>query len=573
MINRSTPGVYVEWVYRPPPIGLARTDIAGFVGIAERGPLHTPLVVNNWSDFRQLFGRHIPAGYLAYAVEAFFLNGGRRCWVVRVADPDWARAAELDLTLADGRALRLTASSPGAWGNRLSATAVPMGGGCFNLLLRLDDQPPEIWRDLDLTLAPEDERHPARLLNGLPAGRPGSALVTARATTTDPCNDVGELPVDCGTMTNWLRGGEDGLWTLRPEHLSGRGAPPERVWGLAMLDAVPEVAIVAMPDLIPAPYMPVRVRQPRPRCEVIPPPPPAPPPAGPGHQPPSRCENVARPPIALLTDTPDHPPVFDDLQVRELQRALVAHCEQQRDRIAVLDARPDDRNPQAVVAWRNEFDSSYAALYFPWLRAPDPLRLEGELRTVPSCGHIAGLYARVEISSGPHEPPANEMLENARDLTVAVEDVIHGFLNDNHVNLIRSYPGRGIRPMGGRTLSSDPQWRYVNVRRLLLALERTLRADTQWLVFEPNNQRLQAEVARVLRGLLDDMWLRGMLDGGSADQAYQVVCDETSNPPAQTEAGQLLAEITIRPPYPAEFVVVRVGRTDQGIQFLESREV
>jgi phage tail sheath protein FI len=264
--------------------------------------------------------------------------------------------------------------------------------------------------------------------------------------------------------------------------------------------------------------------------------------------------------------------VFSDIEIRELQRELVGHCARLRDRIAILDPRVQDTHLQEVANWRRQFDSSYAALYFPWLRVPDPLHLSGLLRTVPPCGHIAGLYARVENNSGVHQPPANEQLENVRDLTVAVKDEGHGFLNERAINAIRAYPGRGLRPMGARTLSSNTQLRYVNVRRILLALERTLRMKTQWLVFEPNNTALQAEVARVLRGMLDDLWLRGMLDGATADGAYQVICDETSNPPAETEAGRLLAEIIIRPPYPAEFVVVRVGRTDQGIQFLEGSE-
>jgi hypothetical protein len=547
MVARSTPGVYFEWQDRKAPPTLARTDVAGFVGIAERGPLHTPVAVENWSDFRQQFGGHIQAGYLAYAVEGFFLNGGRRCYIVRVADPAWARNAELDLVGPDGTVLRLTASSPGVWGQRLSATVLPLVDGHFNLTLRWDDQSPEIWRDL--TLSPNDERSAVDLLNGQRVGQVGSSLVRARAVTPDPCEDFPQLPVNAGMGSAFFAGGEDGLWTLSPAHLSGRGAPGEAVWGLAALEAVQEVAIVAIPDLMPPPKVTVRHIRPRPDCDDLSEPAPEPP-----------------------QFDPDHPPVFEEAEVRQLQRDLIGHCERLKDRIAIIDARQEDRSPQAVVAWRQEFDSSFAALYYPWLRIPDPLRLEGLLRTIPPSGYVAGLYARVENLSGPHQPPANERLENVRDLTVSVEDVLHGYLNDHRVNLIRAYPARGLRPMGARTLGSEPQLRYVNVRRLLLALERTLQMNTQWLVFESNNPQLQAEVARVLRGLMDGLWLRGMLDGGTPDEAYTVVCDATTNPPAETEAGRLLAVLTLRPPYPAEFVVVRVGRTDQGIQFLAGSE-
>jgi uncharacterized protein len=557
MVARSTPGVYFEWHERRPPPARTRTDVAGFVGIAERGPLHTPVMVENWTDFRQRFGEHIPAGYLAYAVEGFFLNGGRRCYVVRVADPDAARHAVLDLVAPDGTVVRLTASSEGAWGKRLLATAMPLAPGRFNLTLRLDDQAPEIWRDLTLGPNSDDNRDIVPMLNGEKQDQAPSALARAAMHRREPCEKAPELETGVMGSANF-DGGEDGLWTLRPVHLSGRGAPAGRIWGLGALTGVPEVAIVAMPDLMPPPdSVIIHHDVPRPLCDY--------PDTLPG---PHAQAALDRP-----RNAPEYAPSFDDAEVLELQRALVAHCHLAHDRVAVLDARRHDRTPQDVAAWRANFDSSYAALYFPWLRVPDPLRVEGLLRTIPPSGYVAGVYARVEARSGAHQPPANERLENVRDLTVVLEDVLHGYLNDNRVNTIRVYPGRGLRVMGARTLSSEPQLRYVNVRRLLLALQRTLRINTQWLVFEPNNPQLQADVARVLRGLLDNLWLRGMLDGATPDEAYTVVCDETINMEHETEAGRLLALISIRAPYPAEFVVVRVGRTDQGIDFLERSEV
>lgn len=557
MVARSTPGVYFEWHERRAPPDLARTDVAGFVGIAERGPLHTPVMVENWTDFRHRFGEHIPAGYLAYAVEGFFLNGGRRCYVVRVADPDWARGAVLDLVAPDGAVVRLTASSEGAWGNRILAIVMPLAPDRFNLTLRLDDQAPENWRDVTLQLDSDEGRYLVPMLNGEETDQTPSALVRAAMHRREPCEKAPKLKT--GVMgSNRFEGGEDGLWTLRPAHLSGRGAPAGASWGLATLSGVPDVAIVAMPDLMPPPEaVTVHHDVPRPLCD--------------------EPDTLPGPHAQAAPDrprgAPEYAPSFDEAQVLELQRALVAHCDVARDRIAVVDARRQDRTPQDVADWRNHFDSSYAALYFPWLRVPDPLRLEGLLRTIPPSGYVAGLYARVETLSGPHQPPANERLENVRDLTVVLEDVLHGYLNDHRVNAIRVYPGRGLRVMGARTLSSEPQLRYVNVRRLLLALQRTLRMHTQWLAFEPNNPQLQAEVARVLRGLLDDLWLRGMLDGATPDEAYTVVCDETINTEPETEAGRLLAVISIRPPYPAEFVVIRVGHTDQGIDFLGRSEV
>jgi uncharacterized protein len=569
MITHSTPGVYFEWQEPQTPPELARADIAGFIGIAERGKLHTPTLIENWSDFRQHFGGHIAAGYLAYAVESFFLNGGRRCYVVRVADPDWAESAELELEDGHGNVVRLTASSPGVWARRMSATVLPLVEDRFNLFLGLDEETVEIWRDL--TLVPGEERWAVDLLVGKgrvrlgdphtprnPTG-PRSALVDAQAVTGGPPDKGQRLRINAGRVSGYFEGGTDGLWTLRPAHLSGRGAPPDTAWGLATLESVPEIAIVAMPDLMPAPFTPVRRRLPQPVCD---------PPMGD-----QDFGGMLHPePQLRATPAPDHPPIFDEDEVLELQRELVAHCDRLKDRIAVLDARRADHTAQDVVEWRRNFDSSYAALYYPWLRVPDPLHPNGSLRTIPPSGHIAGLYAAVEQASGAHQPPANERIENAQDVTVAVEDVIHGYLNDQRVNVIRAYPGRGLRPMGARTLSSDPQWRYVNVRRLLLVLERTLRSQTQWLAFESNHTQLRANAARVLRGILDRMWQRGMLDGPTRETAYQVICDETSNPAYETEAGRLIAVIALRPPHPAEFVIVRVGRTDQGLQLIGESE-
>jgi len=236
--------------------------------------------------------------------------------------------------------------------------------------------------------------------------------------------------------------------------------------------------------------------------------------------------------------------------------------------VAILDARLEDRIPQAVVTWRREFDSSYAALYHPWLRVADPFGRPGALRAVPPSGHVAGIYARVEALTGAHKPPANELVELARDVSVAVDDPQHGYLNDNRVNVIRAIPGRGLRVAGARTLSSDTEWRYVNVRRLLIMLERAIDAQTQWLVFEPNDPALWRAVERVVRSFLDRIWQAGMLEGATAAEAYYATCDATTNPSAEIEDGRMITLIGVQPPWPAEFVVVRIGKTESGIEIL-----
>lgn len=584
-----TPGVYFESLDAPRGLQPAATHIACFVGIARRGPLHTPLRIESWDQFTSLFGRHTAQGYLAYAVEGFFTNGGQVCYVVRVADPETAASAYLDLLDPQGwPLLRLTASSPGIWAHRLRITLVFTRGDRFNLTLELPDSTQEkptasrleVWQDLSFDEM--DERYALRVLNGVPEGQvnlqPGpseSSLPVDRKSNVGERSSVGSflvvasLPsrnatsiksgvlIESRQVSGYLSGGADGLQTLSPAHLSGRGAPPSRVWGLAALESMPQVAIVGIPDLYTASFQPPHRRiPPQPRCDVI-----------------DEDESVRslRQRRAREPESEEHPPAFSDEELLDLQFALVAHCERRQDRFALLTPAPQDSDPMILQSWRRNFTSSYAALYFPWLQVSDPLQTDGSLRQVPPIGHVAGAFARAELRTGVHKPPANEVLKGVRDVTVPVDDAAHGFLNDNHVNVIRPYPGRGILVYGARTLSREILVRYVNVRRLVIMIRRTLEHQTNWLVFEPNNLDLWRELDRVLRTFLERLWQRGMLEGRTADQAYFVVCNQITNPPEEIEGGRLIAQIGIQPPWPAEFVVVRIGKTESGVEILEEK--
>jgi hypothetical protein len=576
MFGYSTPGAYFEWQdtaereLRP-----ERVDIAGFVGLAERGPLHRPERIASWNQFTSVFGRHTPQGYLAYAVEGFFANGGNVCYVVRVADPTRARCAALDILFDDfgGTLLRLIATSPGVWAHRMTVTALLLGRR-LALILRLPDGTQEAWPDLSLDAEEPgarggrlilEERYVERMLqppdealrSPTEAPRPartGSLLVRAQLLgigASDP--RIPTLTASAVPTTASPGGGDDGLLTLSPEHLSGVGAPAGQRWGLVALERIAEVSIVAMPDLMSRPLRPLPDPELRlPPCDVVD----------------AQPVLIAPPHSDPRDEGREHPPGFSADQERTLQRELVAHCERLKNRVAVLDAPPALRNPQQTLGWRREFDSTYAAGYYPWLRVAlqEPGARPGELLAVPPSGHIAGIYARVETQTGPHKPPANELIELARDLTVAVDERRHGYLNDKGVNVIRAVPGRGVRVLGERLLSSDPLWRYVNVRRLMLMIERAIDAQTQWLVFEPSNPALWRAVERVVRSFLDRLWQQGMLEGATAAAAYSVTCDATTNPPAESEAGRMITLIGVQPPWPAEFVVTRIGKTASGIE-------
>jgi Bacteriophage tail sheath protein len=558
-----TPGVHFEWLdARPPGIRPLRTDVAGFVGIAVRGPLHQPIRVESWVQFTSAFGGHTPQGYLAYAVDGFFANGGRVCWVVRAADPSTAATATLDLEdLAGNATVRLTASSEGTWAGDLRVTVLRTGASVFSLRLELPDGTREQWRDLHLVgLAEDDPRFVETVLND---PRRGSRLVQAKK-----LGGTGRLPAtaaDVRDLVATMGGGADGLARLEPKHLIGDEAAGG-LWGLATLEAVDEVSVVAVPDFMPKEVVPPpEHRPPAPRCDEL------------REEPCADAPAPATTPTEAAPDALEFPPAFVDdpatgaHQLADLQQALIGHCERLKDRVAILDPRIGDRTPDQVLAWRDTgVDSSYAAVYFPWILVPDPRRSQGLVRAVPPSGHIAGVYARGDLSVGVHRPPANLALEHVTDVRDAVDDEAHGRLNDNGINAIRPFPGRGIRVMGARTLYRQPEWRrYVNVRRLVTMIEEALDEQTQWVVFEPDNPDLWRELDRAVRGLLDGLWRRGMLDGATAGDAYTVRCDASTNPPEQTALGQVTCLVGLQPPWPAEFVVLRVGRTETGTDVVE----
>ncbi len=655
MLGLSTPGVYYERADAGADVSPLRTDIAGFVGIARRGPLHRAVAVETWRQFFACFGDFTGAGYLAYAVRGFFENGGRRCWIVRVASP---AAATAQIVVADGAgpAWQIRASSPGVWGDALDVallathraqTAGRLTASLFEYVevgsvtgftrlthVRISQKPatasfhvvshvdaehkrlyfvnpkPELSLPYDapltgfdanarlliesieytllvrqagrliasydgLTVIPGHPRYGPEVLADRTAARGGKGRLLAAAEAAEPVEieerrgDAAILallplvPIDTATA---LTGGSDGLAALSVDDFVGRPDDPlasdeQRASarrGLRALEQVAEVAIVAVPDINIKPIAPPS-KAPLPPCEpdpCLPPPPPGP----------------AAPRLPTIGDLP---PLFTEQQIFTVQSALIEQCERLRDRIGLIDppysvARDDRLGIGAVRAWRKRFDSKYAAFYFPWLKVEDPLRLAGAVtRDVPPSGHVAGFYALTDMEVGCHKAPANGPLAWTQDVTVAVADAAHGVLNDEGVNAIRAFRGRGLRVFGARTVSGDADWRYVNVRRLLMMIEKAIDLSSQWAVFEPNNVLTRAKLHLSLTSFLLTLWQRGALMGASAREAFYVRCNEDNNPASTRDNGWLLAEVGVAPSKPFEFVVLRVGRTGNEFEISE----
>lgn len=246
--------------------------------------------------------------------------------------------------------------------------------------------------------------------------------------------------------------------------------------------------------------------------------------------------------------------------VAGLPGAVITHCENLRDRFAVLDAAQG--STVGALNPRSANESKYAAFYYPWLKVIDPEA--GVERLVPPGGHVTGIYARSDTERGVHKAPANEKVNGAVDLEFQVTKGEQDVLNPLGVNVIRAFPGRGIRVWGARTLSSDALWKYVNVRRLFLYLEESIQDGTQWVVFEPNDIPLWARVRQSISQFLVGVWRSGALAGATPEEAFFVKCDRSTMTQDDIDNGRLICVIGVAPVKPAEFVIFRIAQWTAG---------
>jgi hypothetical protein len=506
-----TPGVYVEEVpSASKPIEGVGTSIAAFVGLAPGGPVNVPMRISNWTQFARIYGDpnepdngpFMPGAYLAHAVYGFFQNGGGLCWVVRVGGGDGAAPAKM-------------AALPSASDDSAEAfRAIARGGVDGDVTVELQEEKPAVddsdaTYKLIVTAGDQREEHDGLTLNK----KVKSYVVTKvnAASKLIKLEDTGSsLPEGMTTPRTGkyqlsvpaIAAGE-----VKPSEFEGDVAKREGMGGLAAVD---EITMVCIPDLM------------------------------------TLAQNGS------------------DVHLRDLQGKIIAHCENMGDRMAILDA-PPSLLPQDILEWRMNtagYDSKFATLYYPWLEVMDPLTNQPLM--IPPSGHVAGVWCRTDSTRGVHKAPANEVVLGANGLGFQITQEEQGGLNKVGINCIRSFPGRGIRIWGARTLSSDPEWRYLNVRRLFNYIAESIMEGTQWSVFEPNDHRLWMQLRIAATNFLTRTWREGALFGASPDQAFYVKCDSETNPPDVIEAGQVIVEIGIAPVKPAEFVIFRISQFTAG---------
>jgi phage tail sheath protein FI len=386
--------VYVEEVEGgSKPIEAGSTNIAGFLGIAEKGPVNEAVLVTNWTQYTKIFGGLHTGGWLAHGVYQFFQNGGTKCFINNLAQ------------------------------------------------------------------APEKEE----IAEGAETG-PENALESRKI----------ENP---GDIAKLIIGTDEGV---------GKKS------GLCLFDTIPEIALIAAPG---------------------------------------------------VTD-----PAAQD--------AILTHCEKNRFRFAVLDS-PEELE-KGIDTMPIPRDSIMGAYYFPWISMYDAA-MDANLYAPPS-GGMCGIYSRVDSLRGVHKAPANEIFRTALGLKYNLTDAEQELLNPKGINCIREFPGRGIRVWGSRTISSNPEWRYINVRRLFCMVEQAIQNGTNWVVFEPNTRDLWKKITRNLTSFLLNIWKSGALFGDTPEEAFYVRCDDELNPPESIDAGYVVVELGLAPAKPAEFVVFRVSQ-------------
>ncbi len=553
------------------PMEGVSTSTAGFIGLAERGPVEgLPQLVTNFSDFKRKYGSYLSENeygeyrFLAYAVEHFFINGGSRCFIARVAPGD-AKCAAGYAPDSETPVLRLTAKNPGKWGDGIRVVVTPAskaktqvlqetegvsgkqyrvknaGGFQVGDVVAFSDKNTVVYnrirKNQDNVLEFEEEFEGSLVDTNL---LPVKTLTTCEFHLEVKFDDQVELYENVSfniEAANYIAKKTAKSELIRAEYVGkateGIVPPFEEICGvggesflaISLLNGSDgSISGISAADIIGQ-------------------------------------DNGAgkRTGIQAFLDN-DMVSIMAVPGITDpnVQLMLVAHCEGLGSRFAVLDVPKDAKKMDDIIAHRDIFDSAYAALYHPWLEVFDPL--DKKNIAIPPSGSVIGIYARSDNTRGVHKAPANETVRACVGLDCQFNKGEQDILNPKGVNLIRSFPGMGIRVWGARTATSNPSWKYVNVRRLFIFIEESIRANTNWAVFEPNDETLWVRVKRTIDVFLNGLWRNGYLAGSASSEAFFVNIGRDTMSQDDIDNGRLVCVIGVAPVKPAEFVIFRISQ-------------
>lgn len=616
------PGVYVEETsYRAKSIEGVSTSTAGFVGAARYGPVGgLPELVTSFNEFERVFGgldrlEFVGAAgrahnYLAHAVRNFFDNGGKRVYVSRVFGAEGVANEGRASTSFNGITVR--ARFPGVAGNQLRVSfTFRLGGNVLSEHRQRISDAETVTYNVLRGVSPDDVvwlADPESTPGSTPAEPASGTLMRAErlfdiATGANTWRLVpaAGAAVDLGTLApgvdrvyplsvvvevtftdrlgNILRRDTFENLGFSPEARNSLGtvfaaAIPSRstelrtpiildFGALASGPAIAGALLSALPgDPVGSNVYSARnrgfERTLREGSDGVRP-------GADEYEGEVLNDGLLKTGLVALEDIPDisivaapgYSAADNAADAQSVSNALISHCERMQYRIAVLDS-VEGFSLGEVRAQRAQLDSKHAALYYPWVRVMDPVT--DQQIVLPPSGFVAGIYARNDVENGVHKAPANEVVRGALGFEVTLNKAQQDVLNPEGINCFRFFEGRGNRLWGARTISSDPEWKYVNLRRYFAYLERSIERGTQWVVFQNNNEPLWANVRRTIEDFLFSEWSQAHLMGDKPESAYFVKCDRTTMTQNDLDNGRLVCLIGVAPVRPAEFVIFRIGQ-------------
>lgn len=564
-----SPGVYVEeFESGGRPLEGVSTSTAGFIGLAERGAVEgLPELVTSFADYQRKFGVYLSENafgeyrFLPYAVEHFFINGGGRCYVMRVAPSDARPAANANDVLT------ITAKNPGAWGDKVRVALVSSSKAKTQIYEVVEDgkyrvkssagfNPGDVVAFNDgetkqysqVVSAQDNVVALAGNLDGdvvdaelLPAKTLSTCEFSIQVTYKEEAEIYNNLSLNVAAAnfvekviprSNLIRISCAPLKAAGDEEAGAIKPPFELISGIKEGDVSFVMSLTGGSDgsvssITAADYM-GEDRGPGKRTGIQ-----------------SFIDNDE---VSIMA--------IPGVTIPSVQLALVAHCENSASRFAVLDIPQEKKKVTDVETHRNIFDTTYAAMYHPWLQVFDPL--EKRNIYIPPSGSMIGVYSRSDQTRGVHKAPANEVVRSCLGLDCQYNKGEQDILNPKGVNLIRYFTGQGIRVWGARTCTSNTLWKYINVRRLFIFLEESIKRGTNWVVFEPNDDKLWARVHRTIDAFLTRVWRDGALMGTSAGEAFYIKVDRSTMTQDDIDNGRLICIIGVAPVKPAEFVIFRI---------------
>lgn len=547
------------------------TSTAGFIGLAERGPVEgVPQLVTNFADFKRKYGGYLSENeygeyrFLAYAVEHFFVNGGSRCFVSRVAPQD-AKCSEASAP-AEAPVIEIRAKNQGIWGDNMSIVVTPSSKAKTQILEEIQTADGKRYSVKSSAGFNEGDVVVYRDMTSVVYNRVVKSkdnIITFEKEFEQDVVDKNLLPSKVISTCEFnLEVKYDDIVEFY-ENLSFNISIPNYVEKKTAKSDLVVVRYVGSPtETAVAPFDEIAGGEPEKAFCTI------------------SLKNGSNGSVSSIsaadyigTDNGagkrtgiqsfldnDNVSIMAIPGVTDpnVQLMLVAHCENLASRFAVLDMPRDAKKVEDIIAHRDIVDSNYAAMYHPWLEVFDPL--DKKNIAIPPSGSVLGIYARSDTSRGVHKAPANETVRACVGLDCQFNKGEQDILNPKGVNLIRTFPGQGIRVWGARTASSDASWKYINVRRLFIFIEETIKANTNWAVFEPNDEVLWVRVKRTIDVFLTGLWRGGALAGSAPSEAFFVNVGRNTMSQDDIDNGRLVCVIGVAPVKPAEFVIFRISQ-------------